>query len=199
MSERSPQKTRTRNPEQTRARLLQATIDLVAEKGAGALSLKEAARVANVSRGVAYQHFEDRDHLLREAQASLSERLAESMAGELHPDTMEDRVYQVARLVLNNREASRILIADALAGKNLTKDHPLYRLLTDALEQFRASGSARQDMDLEILSSILVGVVTSIVMLSYQVNSDVDTVAQRFTDEWTGILREGIFVKHPAA
>jgi len=196
MTARPPQKSRTRNPEQTRAKLLQATVDLVAEKGPDALSLKEAARVANVSRGVAYQHFDDREHLLREAKAWLLDRFAESMMGELDPATMEDRVYRVARLVLSHREASRMLIADAMAGKALGKDHPLYRLLIDSLEQFRASGNARQDMDLEILSSILVGVVTSIVMLSYQDNSDVDSLAQRFTDEWTRILREGIFVKH---
>src|SRR3546814_19457829 len=67
----TPSKTRTRKPEQTRAKLLQATIDLLADKGADALSLKEAARIAKVSRGVAYQHFQDRDHLLREAKAWL--------------------------------------------------------------------------------------------------------------------------------
>src|SRR3546814_6819334 len=60
MKKSAPSKTRTRNPEQTRAKLLQATIDLLADKGADALSLKEAARIAKVSRGVAYQHFQDR-------------------------------------------------------------------------------------------------------------------------------------------
>jgi AcrR family transcriptional regulator len=193
MSETSTQKTRIRNPKQTRVKLLQATIDLVAEKGADALSVKEAARVANVSRGVAYQHFEDRDHLLREAKAWLSERLLDSITGELTPESMEDRVYRSARLVLNNRDACRLLIADAMAGKDLLLDHPLYRLLTDALEQFRTSGNARPDMDLGILSSILFGVMTSIVMMSYQDNSDVDQLARRFTVEWTRILREGIF------
>src|SRR3546814_8466211 len=46
MKKSAPSKTRTRNPEQTRAKLLQATIDLLADKGADALSLKEAARIA---------------------------------------------------------------------------------------------------------------------------------------------------------
>src|SRR3546814_21175007 len=79
MKKSAPSKTRTRNPEQTRAKLLQATIDLLADKGADALSLKEAARIAKVSRGVAYQHFQDRDHLLREAKAWLSDRLIDSL------------------------------------------------------------------------------------------------------------------------
>lgn len=194
MSERSPAKSRTRNPSQTRAKLLQATIDLVAEKGADALSLKEAARIAKVSRGVAYQHFEDRDHLLREAKAWLSERLLESVTGELDPDSTEDRVHRVAKLILNNREASRVLLADALAGKDFRADQPLHRLLLGALEHFTASGQARDDMDLEVLSFILLGSVASIIMLSYQHDGDIDSLAERFTTEWTRILRKGIFV-----
>jgi len=105
-------KKRIRNPKQTRAKLLQATIGLVADNGAETLSLKEAARVANVSRGVAYQHFEDRDHLLREAKTWIAGQLLESVK-EVHSFSMEESVNHVARLVLNNREATRLLVADA--------------------------------------------------------------------------------------
>src|SRR3546814_7147696 len=106
-----------------------ATIDLLADKGADALSLKEAARIAKVSRGVAYQHFQDRDHLLREAKAWLSDRLIDSLGGERSPESTLDRVYVSARLVLNNREEARVMIADALAGKELrTEDRKSPRL-----------------------------------------------------------------------
>lgn len=188
------QKTRVRNPEQTRAKLLQATIDLLAEKGADALSLKEAARMAKVSRGVAYQHFQDRDHLLREAKAWLSERLVDSLGGERTPESTLDRVYQSARLVLNNREAARVMLADALAGKELRSDQPLYRLLMVSLQQFTATGNARPDMDLEVLSYTLLGTIASIIMLSYQHEGDVNALARRFADEYTRILRDGIFI-----
>src|ERR1700743_3524324 len=68
MAKQSKPKKRVRDPVLTRAKLLQATIELVTEKGAAALSLKEAARRAKVSRGVAYLHFDDREQLLHEAQ-----------------------------------------------------------------------------------------------------------------------------------
>lgn len=194
MTTRPPRKPRIRNPQQTRAKLLHATIDLLADKGPDALSVKEAARVAKVSRGVAYQHFQDRDHLLREAKSWLSERLLESLAGERDPASTEDRVFLAARLVLNHREASRVMLADAMAGKELRTDQPLYKLLMASLEQFTASGEARADMDLEILSFILLGAIASIIMLSYQHEGDVDSLARRFTDEYSRILREGIFV-----
>src|SRR6266404_9450021 len=72
-------KVRTRNPMETRAKLLQATIDLIAEKGPDALSLKEAARRAKVSRGVAYLHFVDRDELMSKARSWISDQLQEGV------------------------------------------------------------------------------------------------------------------------
>lgn len=187
-------KPRIRNPEQTRAKLLQATIDLLAEKGPDALSLKEAARVADVSRGVAYQHFADRDHLLREAKSWMSDRLLESVI-ELNAAPLEENVNHIAKLVLNNREAAGLLVADALSGKALDADHPLYRLVVKDLEALKASGNARQDFDVEIMSFIMLGSIATLVMLSRtQSNVDTDVLAQRFTTDWTRILRQGLFV-----
>lgn len=194
-------KPRVRNPEQTRAKLLQATIDLLAEKGPDALSMKEAARLANVSRGVAYQHFADRDHLLREAKAWISDRLLES-AKAIEPALIEkniDRVLEesvnnVAKLVLHNREAARLLITEALAGKELDVDHPIYKMTVKGLEQLQTSGAARGDFDIEVLSFIMLGSIATMIMLSHLPNaSGTDGLAQRFTLEWTRLLREGMF------
>jgi AcrR family transcriptional regulator len=195
MDKKPRTKQRIRNPAQTRAKLLQATIALLAEKGPDALSVKEAARVANVSRGVAYQHFEDRDHLLREAKTWISDRLSE-FAVALDPASLEDRVSQVARLVLNNREASKLVIVDALAGGDLAAEHPMYKLILQTLEDFKASGDARSNIDVEVLSFIMLGSVATIIMLSrLGKGGDVDSLAERFTAEWARILRHGIFAE----
>jgi AcrR family transcriptional regulator len=195
MDKKKRTKQRIRNPAQTRAKLLQATIALLAEKGPDALSVKEAARIANVSRGVAYQHFEDRDHLLREAKTWISDRLSE-FAVALDPASLEEQVKQVARLVLNNREASKLLVADALAGGGLAAEHPLYKLVTQMLEDFKAGGDARSDIDVEVLSFIMLGTVATIIMLSrLGKEGNVDSLAERFTAEWTRILRHGIFAE----
>ncbi len=196
-------KSRVRNPEQTRAKLLQATIDLLAEKGPDALSLKEAARVANVSRGVAYQHFEDRDHLLREAKLWMSDRLLD-FARDIQPalkkknvsQVLNESVSNVAKLVLNNREAARLLITDALAGKALDSAHPLYQMVVSDLESLKASGHAREDMDIEVMHFIMLGAVAILIMLSHLPDADgTDSLAQRFVLEWTRLLREGMFVR----
>lgn len=197
MIKKPGKKPRVRNPAQTRAKLLGATIDLLAHRGADGLSMKEVARAANVSRAVAYQHFADRDHLLREAKSWLSDRLLDSVK-DLDSSSMETQVNSVAKVVLRNREAYRVLIADALAGKDVDSEHPLHKVVGRMLEHSKASGDARDDIDVEILSFIMIGSIATLVMLSWRSDvggAGVDDLAARFTDEWGRILRQGILMK----
>jgi AcrR family transcriptional regulator len=189
-------KKRTRNPVATRAKLLQATIELITEKGAAALSLKEAALRANVSRGVAYMHFEDREQLLNEAKVWISEGLQEGIqrfgkAGSLH-----DRTFYNTKLVLSHPEAAKLMITAAMAGTDLAAEHPLHKLVLNMLKELKANGKVRADIDLEIMTSIMFGSIASTIMLGEQrKGDDLDELAERFTREWSRILRDGIFVK----
>jgi AcrR family transcriptional regulator len=186
-------KQRVRNPTQTRAKLLQATIDLVADKGVDALSLKEAAKKANLSRGVAYQHFKDRDHLLREAKSWISRRLQDGVTRFVGA-SLHDRVIYTTKLVLDNPEAAKLMIADALAGRDLDPDHPLCEMVLKMLRQLIASGKARADIDLEIMTYIMLGTIATTIMLGEQhKGGDLDALAERFANEWRHILRDGIF------
>jgi AcrR family transcriptional regulator len=188
-------KKRIRNPGATRAKLLQATIDLVNEKGPDALSLKEAARRAQVSRGVAYLHFDDRDHLLEEAKTWISKRLQEGVT-RFNGASLHDRVVYTTKVVLDNPEASKLMIAAALAGKGLDPQDPLYKLVSKMLKELKASGLARPEIDLEILTYIMFGSTAATIMLGEQhKGGDMGELAERFTNEWSRILRDGIFVK----
>jgi AcrR family transcriptional regulator len=190
-------KKRIRNPAHTRQKLLQATIDLVADKGSNALSLKEAAIRAKLSRGVAYQHFRDRDHLLTEAKLWISKRLSVAVQ-KMDAAPMEERTKYGARVVLNNREAAKLLIVDALAGKDFKHNHPLYKLVKKDLKNFLASGMARKDIDLEILTYIMLGTNATILMLGETHKGiDSNTLADRFSAEWSRILARGIFAQVP--
>lgn len=192
----TPRKTHIRNPVQTRARLLQATVELLATKGPDALSIKEAAQLANVSRGVAYQHFEDRDHLLREAKGWITERLLESVQYS-SVASADDVMLQTARLVMQNRDAATLLIADAIAGRELSSDHPINRMVRQTLKHMQNTGEARADLDIEILSYIFLGMTSTLVMLSRLPESDPEALAQRFTRELSNFLRHGIFAPEP--
>jgi AcrR family transcriptional regulator len=188
----TPHKTHIRNPVQTRARLLQATVELLALKGPDGLSIKEAAQLANVSRGVAYQHFSDRDHLLREAKGWITERLLESIQNS-SVASADDVMLHVARLIMQNRDAATLLVADAIAGRELSSDHPINKMVSQTLKHMQSTGEARADLDIEILSYIFLGMTSTLVMLSRLPENDPEALAQRFTRELSNFIRHGIF------
>jgi len=194
-SESKYKKKRVRNPVETRAKLLQATIELITEKGAAALSLKEAARRAKVSRGVAYLHFDDREQLLNEAKTWISEGLQDGVKRFEDSASMHDRTFYTTKLVLTHPEASKLMITAAMGGADLDRQHPLYKLVLNMLKGLKESGKARADIDLEILTCIFFGSIAAKIMLGAQrKDGDIDLLAERFTIEWNRILQEGIFV-----
>ncbi|MFA5939497.1 MAG: TetR/AcrR family transcriptional regulator [Sinimarinibacterium sp.] len=187
-------KPRIRNPVLTRARLLQATVELLAQKGVDGLSIKEAAELAQVSRGVAYQHFKHRDHLLAEAKGWITERVLESMR-DANVAAADDVLLHTARLVLQNRDAATLLISDGIAGRELSPDHPINRMVRQSLEQLKLTGEARADLDTEILSYIFLGMISTLAMLSRIPGANTEALAQRFTKELSGFMRQGIFAQ----
>jgi len=190
-SKPAARKPRIRNPVQTRARLLRATVELLARKGPDGLSIKEAAELAEVSRGVAYQHFEDREHLLREAKGWITERLLESMQ-EGSVAKADDMMLHVARLVMQNRDAVTLLVSDAIAGRELSPNHPITRIVRQSLERLKGTGEARADIDIDILAYIFLGMTSTLVMLSRIPDADQEALAQRFARELSGFMRHGI-------
>lgn len=58
---------------------MQATLDLIAEKGIAGVTFAEAARRAGVSAAAPYRHFRDRDELIAAVSASGYDRFAEAL------------------------------------------------------------------------------------------------------------------------
>jgi AcrR family transcriptional regulator len=185
---------RIRNPVVTRAKLLQATIELVSEKGAAALSLKEAANRANVSRGVAYLHFEDREQLLQEAKTWISEGLQTGVTQFNENTSLHDRTFHTTKIVLNHPEASKLLIDAAMAGTDLDRGNPLYKLVLNLIKELKANGRSRPDIDVEIMTYIMFGSIAATLMLGAQrKGDDIDWLAERFANEWDNMMEKGMF------
>lgn len=186
-------KKRVRNPEATRTKLLQATIELVAAKGSDGLSLQDVARLAKVSRRIVYHHFKDPDQLLRQAMKWASHRLQEGVK-RLNGASLHDRVMYSTNFVLDNPDICRLMIADALAGRDVSRRYPFIKLVTKMLRQLRARKLARPDLDEECVSYITFATLCAILMLRHQHKSvDKTALAERFTGEWIHILTSGIF------
>ncbi|MEP9354032.1 TetR/AcrR family transcriptional regulator [Xanthobacter sp. KR7-65] len=62
-----------------REALMQATLDLIAEKGIAGVTFAEAARRAGVSAAAPYRHFRDRDELLAAVATAGFERLSAAL------------------------------------------------------------------------------------------------------------------------
>jgi len=63
-----------------REALIQAALDLIAEKGPAGFTFAEAARQAGVSAAAPYRHFRDRDALMADVAKRGFERFAEQLA-----------------------------------------------------------------------------------------------------------------------
>lgn len=98
--QRRTQEERTRT---TRASLVQATLDLLIERGHGGFTMEDVANRARVTRGALHHHFRSRDELwiaaLHEAMGRMDEQLAfpdiASLTLEQRVDLVLDRYWQV--------------------------------------------------------------------------------------------------------
>jgi AcrR family transcriptional regulator len=99
-----------------REALIQATLELVAERGADGFSMREASRMAGVSSGAPYRHFADNDALLRVAARRVARLLSEAQQ----------------QAVGRHEEVGLRLRAMGIAGVRFAVEHPnLFRLLND--------------------------------------------------------------------
>jgi AcrR family transcriptional regulator len=181
---------RIRNPQLTRAKIIDATLELVAEKGVEALSMKEAAKRAGVSRSVAYMHFDDRNHLLNVANSTVSERLMSEMISFDPKDSLDKRIFNLATVILENPEAAKILLVDSLNGTRLDKKDPLFSTVYNILAELQKLGIFSAEADLEVSAYIQLSTIMTVLLLREQdKDASAHNIAERYTKEWSRILR----------
>jgi TetR/AcrR family transcriptional repressor of nem operon len=138
----------------TRARIVQAAAELVAEGGAAAMSLDEVGARANASRSQLYHYFEDRDDLIRAViDATTNTVLAaqDELLSDLDSWDGIDRWFAALNAIQLQREARGGCPIGSLVGQLAERD-PLARAaladgfdrwegrLRDGLERMRSDG-----------------------------------------------------------
>jgi AcrR family transcriptional regulator len=157
MSE-SVKKVRTpRNPELTRARILEAAGKLLAKDGPEGLSVSQVARLAGINRGTAYQHFRTREQLLRATTNWVSERLCTEVFRDL--DTPLGQGYEVlgSQLFIEHLidfamkypELGRVWLFEVLSSSD-PSDDPFWALYKTKCDEFAASEFAQPNIDTEV-------------------------------------------------
>jgi AcrR family transcriptional regulator len=161
--------------ERTRRRILDATLALIARRGAGSFTVREVASEAGVSLGVTTYHFPTRAALLTAAfELHLELTDAEGVAlGDAHGsaliakqlglEPMTDAVMEMLRRMVH--EDRDVFIAGQELNLEITRDAKLAETVgpalvahRDVIEQLMAAiGSDAPELDAEILSASFEG------------------------------------------
>lgn len=147
------------------AALLQATLDLLAEGGFGAVTMEAVAARAGVGKATLYRRHPSRDALVVEALASLAEPL-EASSGSSVRDALVSMLESVQRRT--GTRAGRIfprLVSEAVDHPELMRRYR-ERVMDPRRERFREvlrrgvdEGVVRPDADLDRAVDLLVGAV----------------------------------------
>jgi AcrR family transcriptional regulator len=155
-----------RDPRVVRSRqcILQATVQLMAERGVPAVSVEAIAERSGVAKTTIYRHWPTREALLADAWTSVgySEPL-NSPAVDL-----DERVAQIAHAVGTriSTPPMSVLLPDLLAAAE--RDPKIRELkdgimrtrrrpLTEALQEAAAAGALPSDVDVDLLVALIVG------------------------------------------
>ncbi len=138
---------RPRGREAVRLALLEAAIELFAERGPASVSLREVAAAADVNLGLIPRYIGSKDDLLREVMDSLAGRLARRLRDgswpsgghvmELYDDAVTSPYWRIlAFVVLSGRDVHSV-----------QTDFPAVRSLVAVFEQAREAGLLDPSLD----------------------------------------------------
>ncbi|MBS3962390.1 MAG: TetR/AcrR family transcriptional regulator [Sandarakinorhabdus sp.] len=154
---------RARNPDATRAAILDAARTLLSRDGPEALSLSEVAQLAGVNRGTTYQHFATRERLVEAATRGVSEQLFRAVFGD--PETIgERRVEEVdigalgdrlSAFTMENSKLCRVWLLQLLASPDPNAD-PFWKEFSGSLARFAATSLAQPGIDAEALAMMVI-------------------------------------------
>lgn len=131
--DRGPAGRRSYHHGNLREALIQAALDLIAEKGPGGFSFAEAARAAGVSPAAPYRHFRDRDALLADvaARGFMAFAAALAKAWDGGPPTPRAAFDRVGRAYLAFARAEPAYFSAMFEQGLSGDDHPALRIEGD--------------------------------------------------------------------
>jgi AcrR family transcriptional regulator len=156
---------RKRDPDSTRAAILEAACTLLAKNGPEGLSVAQVAQIARVNRGTAYQHFQTREELLEATMEWVSKKLIHAVFETAAPlgDPKDHMINprQVAEhlvgFAMENPELSRAWLFQVLNSDRPSGD-PFWNQYKTRLDEFARSEYAQPGIDSEVHSVLfLVG------------------------------------------
>jgi len=193
-----------RNPDATREAILTAARTVLAQDGPDGLSVLRVAHLAGINRGTAYQHFPNREDLVKATAESVSTQLSNAVFGELgkeedSPDIHEASIFEVinhlVEFAVENPELGRIWLFEVLASKR-PADDPFFKRFKSGFERLADSEQSQDDIDVEALSVLmLAGYFLWPVWVGSHARSKKDrkAMAKRMSREVLRLSQHGVF------
>jgi AcrR family transcriptional regulator len=191
-----------RSREETRQRLLDAGLTVFAHNGYERATVDEIVREAGFSKGAFYVHFEAKEDLFWELLQERIDRQQEMFRAAVDPDLgVEVNERRLLEAVFNMRDAEplspAIFLEFAAHGMRNEKVRDLlaemytrwHAFTVEMLEEGRARGLVREDIETSVLASALLAVIEGTLVQSnlappaMRLNAHIDQFA-RLLGEW---------------
>jgi AcrR family transcriptional regulator len=196
----SKRKTRTYNPEQTRAAIVDAALKLFEAAGYHGTAVGEIASTAGITKGAFYHHFNSKEELLQLIHDEYSAYQVESINAALqHSDQPSEQLRHLILCMVEGIEKyrphvtvffqeRRHLSPQSLAKIRRKRDQ-MERTLLEVFERGVAAGTFRRDLDPRTTCLGIIGMCA----WTYQwFSPDGRLSGREIADEFADIVLKGI-------
>jgi AcrR family transcriptional regulator len=179
---------RSRRREDTRQRLFEAAVALIAEQGFSATTVDDIAERAGVAKGTVYYNFPSKtalfEDLLRHGVGLLTADFRAAVAGRPPGEAVSALVRAQLEYIRRYRSFAQLLLSEMWrTNREWQQTLKLLReeaigVIADVLQSGVDSGEFAADLDVRLSSSALfgVGLVVSLDWLMFQPDRDIDDV-----------------------
>lgn len=156
----------------TRERLMQAALQVFAERGVKGATTREIAQVAGVNEATLFRTFQSKDFLLKALVESAAQKIRDTLDGPgmSHNDLVQDLTYYANvyhEVLYQNEPMVRMMVGEAHRQPEAAHQiacaawTPVRQRLVNYLERAKTLGQVRADLDatqlVEMLVSMLMG------------------------------------------
>jgi AcrR family transcriptional regulator len=171
---------RTRRREDTRQRLYEAAVELIAEKGYSQTSVDDIALRAGVAKGTVYYNFPSKpalfEELLRHGIGLLTTQFRSAVEGKAPRDALAALIRTQLEYIQRYRAFAQLLLSEMWrTNREWQQTLRLLReeaigVIAETIEAAVRSGDAPADLDVRVASSALfgVGLVVAVDWLVFQ-------------------------------
>jgi AcrR family transcriptional regulator len=172
-------RTRRRDFEVNRARILEAARELMAERGPEAITVSDVAHRAEINRSTAYQHYRTRDALVLAVMEELVEEVSRMLT---EPMPIGERIDYMVHFFVEHPEIIRLTLHQLLAANPFPSEG--WDRYIGEIRKLVASSVAQDGVNAEMLGHLLmaIGVLWP---LQARIKNDDEASIREATDQLT--------------